>query len=77
MSAWLKRQLKFLIDKHYKKQTNKTNQDFSVCVYIYEHSLVKQGSQESKELRMVNYKTSTKCRKAQESHTLKHSPVET
>lgn len=48
-----------------------------MCVYIHEHSLVKQGSQESKELRMVNYKTSTKCRKAQESHTLKHSPVET
>lgn len=44
---------------------------------VYEDSLVKQGSREREELRMVIYKTSTKCRKAQESHTLKHSHVET
>ena len=79
MSAWLKRHLKFLIDntKKPKQQTDKTKQDFSVWVCIYEDSLVKQGRQESEELRMVNYETSTKCRKAQESHTLKHSHVET
>ena len=44
---------------------------------VYEDSLVKQGSREREELRMVIHKTSTKCRRAQESHTLKHSHVET
>lgn len=72
MSAWLKRQLKFLIDKYYKTQTtnrqNKTGLQ-CVCVCIYEDSLVKQGRQESEELRMVNYETSKVQKSSGEPHS--------